>query len=202
MKKLLILGLVVALVGAGFLLGSPNIPAAQGISLDTDPTPLNIWIVGEIQGAIAGSSEKQGREGSSDVFEVDHKIVSPVSPSTGLPSGMPAHTPFRIVKTIDEATPKLYQALATGERLRQVDIKWYRIDPLTRGEVLYFTTRLIDAYIVEIREYMPMSFVPENESYRHMEEVLFSYGKIRWTFDTQGIFVEYESLTPQVVPAK
>ena len=74
--------------------------------------------------------------------------------------------------------------------------------PLTRAEVLYFTTTLTDAYIVEIREYMPMSFVPENESYRHMEEVLFSYGGITWSFDTQGIFVEYTTSGGGDVAAK
>ncbi len=41
MKRSLILGLVVALVAAGSLMGLRSIPSAQGISLDTGPTPLN-----------------------------------------------------------------------------------------------------------------------------------------------------------------
>lgn len=200
MKRSLILGLVVALVTAGTLMGFRSIPSAQGISLGADSTPLSIWIVGEIQGPIAGSSEQQGREDSSDVFEIEHHLVAPVRSSTGLPTGKRVHTPLRITKTVDKASPKLYQALSTGERLTQVELKWYRIDPLSGEEVVYFTTTLTDAYIVDIREYMPLSFVPANESYRHMEEVLFSYGGITWTFDTQGIVVEYATSSGEKVP--
>lgn len=201
MRKWLIVGPVVALAVVGLLLvagGTPSVrgalsltPAEQsasrasGTALATDPIPLNMWIVGEAQGVIQGASEKQGRADSSDIYALDHKVMAPVSEDTGLPFGWRVHTPLSIVKEMDKSTPQLYQALATGERL-QVTIKWYRMDPLTRQEAHYFTTSLADAYIVEVRPFVPMTFDPKWEAYGHMEEVVFSYRQITWTYEPEG----------------
>jgi type VI secretion system secreted protein Hcp len=61
-----------------------------------------------------------------------------------------------------------------------VTIKWYRIDPKGKEEH-YFTHELTDAIIVSIKPFVPVVFLKENEPYRHMEEVSFTYKKIKWT---------------------
>ena len=61
-------------------------------------------------------------------------------------------------------------------------IDFYRIDPESREEAKYYTIILRQARIVDIRPYMPMSFVPENESYRHMEQVSMVYEEIEWSW--------------------
>jgi len=139
------------------------------------PTPLNVAIDGH-----PGGSEKEGREGTSDVFEFRHSLSQPFDPATGSPTGPRQHSPLRVVKVIDKASPGLHKALAQGETMDKVRVDFYRIDPATRTEEVYYTITLTDARIVDIQTFMPTSFLPENESYRHMEQVTFVYGKITW----------------------
>ena len=76
------------------------------------PTPMNLRI-----DDIPGSSEKEGREGTIDVFEVEHHLHQPVEPTTGMASGVRIHSPMRVVAVIDTATPGLHKALCTGRNL-------------------------------------------------------------------------------------
>jgi len=150
------------------------------------PMPCHMEVEGENQGKIEGSCDMQGREGTILAYAMDHEIRIPRDPQSGLPSGKRVHGPLKIVKEFDKASPKLYQALCTGEHLKNVTLKWYRIDP-TGSEEHYFTHTLEDAVIVEIKPYVPMAFLPQNEPYRHMEEVSLTYSKIKWTWEPDGI---------------
>ncbi len=141
------------------------------------PTPCNLMV-----GEYPGSSEKEGRADTSDVFEIEHSIHQPVEPTTGQASGVRVHSPMRVVKMIDKATPGFHKALCTGQNLADVILTFYRIDPATRSEDKYYSITLKQARIVDIRPYMPMSFVPANESYRHMEQVSFVYEEIEWNW--------------------
>ena len=141
------------------------------------PTPCNLMVA-----EYPGSSEKEGREDTSDVFEIEHSLHQPVEPTTGQASGVRVHSPLRVVKMIDKATPGFHKALCTGQNLAEVILTFYRIDPATRSEDKYYSITLKQARIVDIRPYMPMSFVPSNESYRHMEQVSFVSEEIEWNW--------------------
>ena len=156
------------------------------------PTPCNLKVA-----EYPGSSEKEGRPGTSDVFEFEHRLHQPVT-STGAASGTREHSALRVVKVIDKATPGFNKALCAGQILRQVVLDFYRIDPSTRQEKSYYHITLRNARIVDIHPYMPISFLPQNESYRHMEEVSFVYESIEWKWDPDNI-VETDRL---VLPRK
>ena len=141
------------------------------------PTPCNLKVEG-----YPGSSEKEGREDTSDVFEIEHHIHQPQDATTGQATGVRVHSPLRVVKTVDKATPGFHKAMCTGENLPKVELMFYRIDPASRGEVEYYRITLTNARIVDIQPYMPMSFVPANESYRHMEQVSMVYEEIEWNW--------------------
>ncbi len=141
------------------------------------PTPCNLKIA-----EYPGSSEKEAREDTSDVFEIEHHIHQPVDMTTGEATGVRVHSPMRIVKVLDKASPGLQKALCTGQNLKEVILDFYRIDPATRSESKYYTITLRNARVVDARPYMPMSFVPANESYRHMEQVSFVYEEIEWNW--------------------
>jgi type VI secretion system secreted protein Hcp len=141
------------------------------------PVPCNLKI-----DKYPGSCEKEGREGTSDVFEIEHHIHQPVDLTTGQATGVRVHNPLRVVKVIDKATPGLHKAMCTGENLAKVTLDFYRIDPEHREEKKYYTITLTNARVVDIRPYMPMSFVPTNESYKHMEQASFVYEQIEWQY--------------------
>lgn len=160
------------------------------------PMPSHMELEGENQGAIEGSCEMEGRENTILVYAMNHDIHIPRDPHSGLASGKRIHGPLTILKEYDKASPKLYQALCTGEHLTTVTIKWYRIDP-TGSEEHYFTHVLEDAIVVEMKPYMPVAFLSENESYRHMENVSFTYKKIKWTWEPDGIEAEDDWTVPK-----
>ncbi len=146
------------------------------------PMPCHMNIIGAKQDNIEGGCEMEGdREGSILVYQFDHKIHIPRDPQKGTPSGKRIHGPMTIVKEMDQASPKIYNALCAGEYCF-VELKWYRITP--QGEEQhYFTHTLEEAIIVEVEPYTPIVFVAENEPYRHMEKVSFTYKKITWSWD-------------------
>lgn len=149
------------------------------------PMTSHMEVTGKNQGKIDGSCDMDGRENTILVYGLDHKVYIPRDPQSGLPSGKRIHGPLTVEKEIDKASPLLYQALCTGEQLSNVTIKKYRIDP-TGAEEHYFTITLEDAIIVDMSPYMPLAFLTENEPYRHMEKVSFTYSKIKWKHEVDS----------------
>ena len=139
------------------------------------PTPCNLSIA-----EYPGSSEKAGREGTSDVFAVDHEIVQPIDASTGQATGVRQHRAFTVLKKIDKATPGLHKALGSGQLLKEPIIDFYRIDPATGEVVMYYTVLLKNVRVIGVKTMMPTSFLPENEAYGHMEEIRLVYETIEW----------------------
>ena len=159
------------------------------------PMPCHLTLEGEKQGKIDGSCDMKGREKTILAFAMGHGITIPRSPTDGLATGKRVHGPLCLLKEFDKSSPKLYQALCTGEHLKEVTLKWYRITKQGTEEH-YFTHKLEDAIIVAIQPYMPMTLLPENDSARHMEEIAFTYKKIRWTWEESGIEAEDSWLAP------
>lgn len=160
------------------------------------PMPAHMTLMGENQGKIDGSCEMQGREDTILIEAFDHEVRIPRDPQTGLSTGKRIHNALSVVKVFDKASPKLYQALCTGEHMKDVTLKWYRIDA-TGQEEHYFTHVLEDAIIVSIKPWMPNCLDPQTESYTHMEEVMFTYKKIRWTWEIDGIESEDSWVVPK-----
>ena len=89
---------------------------------------------------------------------------------------------MRVVASMDKATPGLHKALCTGQNLAEVTLQFFRIDPATRSEAKYYEIIMRQARVVDASPYMPMSFVPQNESYRHMVQYSFVYEEIEWNW--------------------
>ena len=156
------------------------------------PTPCNLTCTN-----IPGGSEKQGRENTSDVFEVEHQVVAQTDSSTGQATAMRVHSPLRVTKVIDKASPLLFKALCEATTIAEVKLDFYRIDPSTRSEVLYYSIVLNNCRVTHFHPFMPTSFVPANESFRHMEQVSFVYEKIelRWLPDNISAIDEWKRPT-------
>lgn len=130
-----------------------------------------------------------GREGTILVYELQHKVHMPSDPHSGLPMSKRIHDPFTIVKMIDKSSPKLFQALCTGEHMKNVTLKFYRINKLGNEEH-YFTIKLEDAIVTSFHPAMPSTLIAANEPYGHMEAVSFTYKKIKMTYEPNGIEAE------------
>jgi type VI secretion system secreted protein Hcp len=155
----------------------------------TMPLPCHFTMEGEKQGKIEGSCEMEGREGSIIGYWLTHQVKVPHNPMDGFPTEKRSHYPLSIIKEHDKSSPKLHQALCTGEHMKYVIIEWYRINKYGREEY-YFTHHLEDAAITGIRSFMPNTFLPETAHLPFMEKVSFSYRKIRWRYEPDGIETE------------
>ncbi len=160
------------------------------------PMPAHMTMEGEQQGNIEGSCEMQGREGTMLVEAFNHEVRIPRDLQSGLSTGKRVHNALSVVKVFDKASPKIYQAMCTGEHLKNVTIKWYRIDP-NGQEQHYFTHTLEDAIVVSVRPWMPNCLDPKTEGYTHMEEVSYTYKKIRWTWEVDGVESEDSWIVPK-----
>lgn len=151
------------------------------------PTPCNLTVEN-----IPGGSEKTGRENSCDVFEIEHQVHMPTDAASGLATGMRIHAPMRITKVIDKASPLLFQALCQSKTIKTATLDFYRIDPETRSEAKYYQIIMYNCRVSHFRPFMPTSFVPANESFRHMEQVSFVYERIELRWLPDNIMAEDE----------
>jgi len=132
--------------------------------------PANLTMTGERQGKSDGSCDRKGRGGTILVYAMGHDVTIPRSPTDGLATGKRVHGPLTVTKEFDKSSPKLYQALCTGEHLKTVTLKWYRITKQGTEEH-YFTHVLEDAIIVSIKPSMPVTLLASNEPFRPLEEI-------------------------------
>ena len=157
---------------------------------------MYLKLEGEEQGEIKGDCAQAGREDMILVYELDHTVTIPKDTHTGLPTGQRVHKPLKITKHKDQATPLLYQACCSGEHIKTLELHFYRISDKGKEE-MYFKIELANCIVVEMREYTPMTFLPENQPYHDMDEVHFSYEKIIWTFEDGGITAEDDWKAPK-----
>lgn len=143
------------------------------------PMPAHMTMKGEKQGNIEGNCTMKGREKTILVQAFNHEVHIPSDVQTGLSTGKRIHGPFRVVKEFDRASPMIYQALCSGEHLKEVKLKFYRVSPKGTEEQ-YFTITLEDAVAVSIKPWMPNCLDPATMKYGHMEEVAFTYRKASW----------------------
>ena len=143
-------------------------------------------VKGKSQGQIKGDCTQSGdKKDTMRVYAVDHLVEIPKDTHTGLPTGQRIHHPLKVTKHKDQASPKLFKACCTGEQ-SDVELDLYRIKS-DGTEEKYYTIKLAEAIIVEMREYTPMTFLPDNKPYHDMEEVSFTYSKITWTYTDGNI---------------
>lgn len=154
--------------------------------------PGYMTITGENQGAIAGSSFKQGQEDTIEVLSFDHLIELPARQETQITTGDPVHRPVVLSKEVDASTPKLYQALCRQELLEFLEIRWFRHTPEGKEE-LFYTVVLTNALIVAIQPWSADYLDERYEHYRPMEKISFAYEAIRWSWGADGD-VEYEAV--------
>jgi type VI secretion system secreted protein Hcp len=151
------------------------------------PMPFHMSMTGNTQGEMTtGCCDMQGREDTCLCQALEHIISIPSDRQTGLPTGKRVHGPLKVTKVFDKASPKIFQAMVTGEQLSDVTFKFYRIDP-TGAEEHYYSIKLENAIIVSVSLWVPNCLDPAKESFTHMEDVSMTYRTITWTQEVDGV---------------
>ena len=165
--------LFVAVIAAASLFLTPSTSWAAMTSY--------LYLNGATQGAIHGDSTQSGREDAIITYAYGHDV--------SMQGGVPVHGMVQITKHLDKSSPKLYQALFTGESLT-FHLDFFRINP-EGSEELYYSVTLEGARIVSMKPWTPMTFLEENKPYKDMELVGFDYDKIIWAEVIAGTSYEF-----------
>jgi type VI secretion system secreted protein Hcp len=149
---------------------------------------------GQKHGNVNGSVIQKGREGKIMVIAADHEVVSPVDPTTGNAAGKRQHKTFNITKEVDKSTPVLYDMFVNNENIIEWELQFWRPSIGSRTgvgtETQYYSVKLTNARIVDIKFYMLNNKNPELLRYNEYEEVAFANEKIAWTWTDGGITAE------------
>ncbi len=147
------------------------------------PTIAYLTEHGKKQGDIKGGATEKGREGSIPLISVAYGVETPRDPASGLPTGKRLHTPITVVKVIDQATPRLLQALVSNEVPTSVRIEFWR--PAPEAVAPYFVIVLTNAALAGI------ALAPSGEGGSHeYEQVHFAFQKITWNYPETGEFAD------------
>jgi type VI secretion system secreted protein Hcp len=101
-------------------------------------------------------------------------------------TGTRVHLPISFTKETDASTPYLYKAVTSGQTLKSIEIKWYKIDDAGK-EKEYFNTRLDNVKVVAVNPKMFDIKNPAYEKHNHLEEVQLRYEKITWSYKDGNI---------------
>ena len=152
-------------------------------------------VKGEISIKTADMGELEGpRENKTSlIYEFKHEVYLPSESEENRLQGTRRITPFEIVKSIDRITPLLYNIVCSGVLCTDVMITLYRIAEQSGEEEQYFQYKLNDAKIVSVLNWMPPTYLPENETIGHLEKVKILARKFTWTYLDGGITHEEEA---------
>ena len=145
-----------------------------------------LTLEGKTQGKIDGSCDIDPHTGKIEIWGVDHAVDSPRDASSGLPSGKRRHKPFTIIKAVDKASPSLMNVLTNNEEVATWNLMFFR--PSAEGaEQHYYTIELVNGTISSIHQEQLNNKYPENMQHEFRERVAFTYQKIIWRWEIDGI---------------
>ena len=132
-----------------------------------------------------GNRYQAGHEDEIMAQEVTHVVTVPTDPQSGQPSGQPVHKPFVCTCSLNKSVPLLYNALTKGEKLNNVEVKWYRTST-SGGQEHFFSTIFEDAVITDISLLMTNAQDPSNSDKTEQFRVSLNYRKIVWEHVASG----------------
>ena len=144
------------------------------------------YLVGKSTGKVKGGVTQKGREEAIAVIAVSHGMVSPHDVASGQPSGKRIHKPWMFTKELDQATPLLYNMLATNETIISAVFRFWA--PQVHAgigagsEVQNFTVTLTNARVASIDFRQANIRQPDLVKLAEYEEVALTYQKIEWTW--------------------
>jgi type VI secretion system secreted protein Hcp len=140
-------------------------------------SPAYVWIVDDQGNEIKGDCNVENREGSIEAFEFEYGVEMPVDKFNGSTNGTRQHDTAMLTKGFDPTSPVLFQAACDGRTLKQVTIKWFRINESGKEEE-YFTHLLDDVKVVSYRQRLAHTKDTENNNRVHEDITQFRFGKI------------------------
>jgi type VI secretion system Hcp family effector len=116
-----------------------------------------------------------------EVFGYDQQTTNTTAPPDGGGGGGGKFIagPVTVSKRLDEVTPLLNLTHVRGEHIREVILKWYRVDPSGRTGDHFLTVKLGDVIISAIHRSLPNQQDPALVRLGEVEAISFNYGDLQ-----------------------
>ena len=140
-------------------------------------SPAYVWIVDDQANEIKGDCLVTGREGSIEIFQFDYGVSMPVDRFNGSTNGTRQHDTVVITKPFDQVSPVLFKAACDGKTLKEITVKWYRINENGREEE-YFSHHLEDVKVVSFEQRLLHTKDEETANHVHEDVIKLRFAKI------------------------
>lgn len=125
---------------------------------------IEMKVTGQKTGVFKGDSLQKGHEDQILVSSYQFELTVPRDAATGQATGRRQFHPLTITKQMNQSSPQLLFAAATGENLTKVEINFFQTTR-TGTEVNYYRVTLTNASISDVRQYSAGATVNEDVSF-------------------------------------
>jgi type VI secretion system secreted protein Hcp len=145
-------------------------------------------VKGEVLFKSQGATLEGPRENSTSlVYEFNHEVYLPFESEENKIQGSRRLRAFELIKNVDKLTPQLFQIACNGATCEEIIVTLYRIAEGTGEEEPYFQFLLKQARIVQVKPWMPPTYIPENEAIGHLENLKIIAQSITYKYLEGGI---------------
>jgi type VI secretion system secreted protein Hcp len=140
----------------------------------------------DIQGESTQTS--LGRANSIECLFYDFRATVPTGASaSGMTTGRRQYSPIKIRKPIDKSSPLLLKAFTNNESVDAI-FRFYRPNPSGDGTTeQFYTVEIRNGRIVGVAQYVSELLRAEYANDPPLEEVLFLFHTIEWTYTDGGV---------------
>ena len=143
--------------------------------------PIYLFLQDDGGADIRGAVDVTGREGSIEVFGLNHCLSIPTDSATGKITGTRIHGPMGFDKETDCSSPYLYEAVSSGRTLKRAEFRYYQINDAGQ-EQEYFKVTLENVKFINVMPIMHDIKSSIGERHNHIEYVDLRYEKITWHY--------------------
>lgn len=123
-----------------------------------------------------------GGKNIQEIYGMDHEIISPLDPASGLPTGKRQHKPVSVSKPIDNSSPIFTKMLLNGEKFTEMRITTIRTKNSQRH--IIHSALLVNAGVCGVGNSLT---TPKTGG---VETISLCYQKIIWTWQDGTISAE------------
>jgi type VI secretion system secreted protein Hcp len=137
----------------------------------------------EIKGPVR--DRDTAKDGSIALLGVEHSIISPRDPTTGMPTGKRQHHPITVTKDTDNTSPLFFMVLSQNLEIPTAELSFFDADAqggLSLGrETLLYKITLNKAFVSSIGfAGQPNEEAKEKDRLSLLERISFVYDSIVW----------------------
>ena len=135
------------------------------------------------------------KDGNIELLAVEHALISPRDPASGMATGKRQHLPITIAKVPDQTSPFFYESLARNREIPQVDLLFFDIDDrrgfLGGKEAKLYTISITKVFVSRI-DFTGRENREAKDDIRFplSERIAFVYDSIRWEWAPSKLVAE------------